>query len=279
MIPTWIGPLIGLVSLSLAVTFFVLARRARLKGPSWAIRSNNLVRGFGSRLPELEILFRKNKVSTLTVSRIAIWNRGAATIDRNDIATADPLRISPTGSARLLDAKLVQVSGDSSQFEAVLNEDGTAAHLRFDFLDRHHGAVVQVIHTGASGADLSVIGTIKGAGAPLERKIRPAYFTMPLIKKYEPRIRRRITILCELTALAIVVVTASSFLLSWLFPSQWAAPQKLWDTFQKTHPFLGGLLTFVAFPLVYFSLFLVLSLVRPTLPVSLMSLVDDPLEQ
>src|SRR5258707_12551413 len=99
MIPPWLGPLIGLISLTLGVIFFSLARRARLKRTAWAIRSNNLVRDFAASLPELEILYRHEKVDTLTVTRIAFWNRGMATIDRNDIASADPLRISPLGDA------------------------------------------------------------------------------------------------------------------------------------------------------------------------------------
>src|SRR5258708_33075831 len=95
----WIGPTIGLVSLSLAITFFLITRRARLKIPSWSSRSTNLVRGFASNLPGLAIFFRNEIVETLTVTRIAFWNRGMATIDRNDIAPSDPVRIVALGTS------------------------------------------------------------------------------------------------------------------------------------------------------------------------------------
>ena len=43
---------------------FRLGRRARLKSPTWAVRSNNLVRDFASRLQGLQILFRNDRVET-----------------------------------------------------------------------------------------------------------------------------------------------------------------------------------------------------------------------
>ena len=235
-------------------------------------------------IPELEILFRKNKVDTLTVSRIAVWNRGAATIDRNDIAVADPLRIGPTGTARLLDVKVVQVCGDSSRFEAMLNGDGTAAHLRFDFLDRDQGAVIQVIHTGASGDDVAVLGTVKGAGTPAKRKIRGAYLPLPTSlefdRKIKPTTRRRITIACELSALAILVITLGMLFAPRLYPTQWAAVKSLWDLFAKRHSIIGEVLTFAAVGVVYASFFILSrgTLLRPMLPAGLMTIADDPLE-
>lgn len=284
MIPPWIGPLIGLISLSLAVTFFILARRARLKRPTWAVRSNNLVRGFASRLPDLEILFRNKKVDTVTVTRIAFWNRGLATIDRNDIAAADPLRIAPHGGTRLLDVRVVQVSGESSRFEAALDGEGKAAYLRFDFLDRDHGAVVQIVHTGASSDDLSVVGTIKGAGTPVRRTTRGAYLPLPTPIEFDRRIkpvtRRLVVLACEVTTLLALVVVLSVLLVRWLYPLQWAPIPQMWVTFEKKHWLLGNLLEWVGTIFAYTCVFILLRvpLMRPMLPVGLMSLVDDPLD-
>lgn len=286
--PGWIGPLIGLVTLSLAIAFFLLGRRARLKGPTWAARSNNLVRGFASALPDLEILFRSEKVDTLTVTRIAFWNRGMATIDRNDIAPADPLRITSIANSRLLDVKVVQVSGEPSRFEAVLSDNGKAAYLRFDFLDHDHGAVVQVVHTGASGADLTVAGTIKGAGAPVKRRVRGVWLPLPTTadfdRKLGPRTRRRIIRACEVVALSSLVVVVASILVAWLYPSQWAPIREMWSAFKMRRSVLAGALEITGMTLGYLMFFILLrssleNLGATMLPVCLMSLVDDPLEK
>jgi hypothetical protein len=287
MNPAWIGPAIGLISLSLAITFFLLGRRARLKGPTWAVRSNNLVRGFASSLPDLEILFRNEKVETLTVTRIAFWNRGRATIDANDIAPADPLRIATLGNSRLLDVKVVQINSGPSKFEALPSADGREALLRFDFLDHDHGAVLQIIHTGPSHTDLTVVGTIKGAGPPVKTGVRGGFLPLPTSAAFDrsirPETRRRIARLCEAVALSCLVAVVSAWLITRLRPLQLAAIVRIWGAFEAQHRVLAGTLKYAAFCFGYLMSFVVVraltDLGAKMLPVGLMSLVDDPLEK
>jgi hypothetical protein len=239
------GPLIGLVGIVLAAAFFMLGRRARLKQPTWAVRSNNLVRNFSSTLPGLDIRFDGKKVETLTISRIAFWSRGMATIDRNDIAPADPLRIVGVGGAQLLDVKLVQVNSEPSQFAAKLNPEGREAHLTFDFLDHDQGAVFQVIHTGTSSNDVTVVGTIKGAGTPVKRRVRrtmlPLFTTPEFDRKLKPRTRRRVTIACEVVAALVLVVVIALSLGPKVYPPLREATEA-WQTFRKAHPIIIGII-------------------------------------
>jgi hypothetical protein len=44
--------------------------------------------------------------------------------------------------------------------------DYETARLRFSFLDHNQGAVIQVVHTGTSSRDVSICGTVVGAGVP-----------------------------------------------------------------------------------------------------------------
>jgi len=286
--PGWLGPIIGLISLSLAITFFLLGRRARLKGPTWAATSNNLVRGFSSSLPELEILFRKEKVDTVTVTRMAFWNRGMATIDRNDIAHADPLRIACGDGIRLLDVKVIQINSEPSRFGAILSDDGKASLLTFDFLDHDQGAVIQVIHTGTGNNDLSILGTIKGAGAPTKRKTRGAYLPLPTTPGFDrslkPTTRRIIIRACETVLIFTVVTFAIGLVLWWLFPFQWTQLRDGWANFRTVHSIIGRTIELSAMTVAYFVFFLVfphtVRLFNSTLlPPGLMSVADDPLEK
>ena len=82
---------LALVSIILAYIFFRKSQRART--PSWAIRTTNLIRDYTSKLSDLEIRYRQQQVKDLSISRVVFWNDGAETIDREDVASTDPVRI------------------------------------------------------------------------------------------------------------------------------------------------------------------------------------------
>ena len=72
---------------------------------------------------------------------------------------------------RILDAKVLQSVNPANQFDVFRNDEGPVVYMKFDFLDRGDGALIQVLHTGSYSSDLSVAGTIKGAGALRKRNI------------------------------------------------------------------------------------------------------------
>jgi hypothetical protein len=52
----------------------------------------------------------ERRVENLSVGRIIIWNRGAETIHRQDIASANPLRILSSAQGSILDAKCLAIN-------------------------------------------------------------------------------------------------------------------------------------------------------------------------
>ena len=83
--PVTQNPLFGLVSLLISVILAVVGivltvRSRRVKRLSWAIRSNNLISGFSTRFPSLEVSYARHKAENLTVSKILFWNDGTETI-------------------------------------------------------------------------------------------------------------------------------------------------------------------------------------------------------
>lgn len=189
---------IALALTSITVAYLLYRRSRRTKDPCWAIRNTTLVEGYGSKLEALTIQYKGDRVEDLSVSRIAFWNDGKATIDRRDIETANPLRITSKGEARILDAKVLVTNSRSSEFGVSLRQDGTAARLDFDYLDQGHGAVLQVVHTGTSFEDLDVVGDIKGAPAVRYKRIKvPRYVPAPMpvyfAARVKPAIARRLS--------------------------------------------------------------------------------------
>jgi hypothetical protein len=112
-----------------------------------------------------------------TITKILFWNDGKETIRLDDIAQEDPLEINVAEDARILDIRAIQRKPPTNGFEVNLSDDQLSATLGFDYIDKDEGAVIQVIHTGRSGKEISLRGRVAGAGNPNYRGFTEA--TMP----------------------------------------------------------------------------------------------------
>lgn len=174
----WYSPIIGLAGLFLAVFSIVLAiifyrRSQRFKEPCWAIKNIVLIEGYSTKISDLEVTYKDQRIENLSVSRIVIWNEGKETIDGKDIAQANPLRISTLDDVHILDAKVIATNNPSSQFDVL--DDEKVALLKFDYIDHKQGGVLQLVHTGNKSTDLILEGDIKGA--KLLRRVKIPIFT------------------------------------------------------------------------------------------------------
>ena len=174
----WYSPIIGLAGPILAVFSIILAiifyrRSQRFKEPSWAIKNLVLIEGYSTKISDLEVTFKDQRIENLSVSRIVFWNEGKETIDSKDIAQANPLRISTIDKVNILDAKVIANNNPSSQFDVL--DDEKVALLKFDYLDHKQGGILQLVHTGNKSTDLILEGDIKGAKLP--RKVGFPIFT------------------------------------------------------------------------------------------------------
>jgi hypothetical protein len=154
----WLGSLIGLVGIGLAIVFaFYVRPRPRL-----ASQVNSLeLLGNNQALPkEIEFFFRGQKVPKVTLSRIAIWNMGNVTFRRDQIVAADPLRIVTSSGSEVLDARILDRTREVNDFSCAVRESRNEVECTFDYLDSRDGASVEVIHTG--DAKLQVVGTLRG---------------------------------------------------------------------------------------------------------------------
>jgi hypothetical protein len=182
----------------IAVSYFFFLRSQRLRKPCWAIRSNNLIENYGSTFSKLEVFYAQNKVENLTVSKFLFWNAGSETIERQHIVTANPLRILGAEGVKLLDVEILAQNNRFSDFAASLSEDNLSVFLAFEYLDRGHGAVLQVTHTGLSSDDIQVEGSIKGVGSVKKKRVKSILLPLPtpvsFDKKIRAPIRRRLSI-------------------------------------------------------------------------------------
>lgn len=176
---SFIGVCLAVVFGSLTILFYLKSRR--IKQPVYAIRSAHLIQNVSERVNRLEVKYAGEIIPNLTSAKIFFWNQGRETIQGSDVAQADPLRIRVAAGLKILEAKVLGSVNSANRCD--VSNDTSAASLTFDFLDYGEGAVIQVLHTGSHPSDLSVTGTIKGAGKVRERSIR-------LFRTRPPRLTR-----------------------------------------------------------------------------------------
>lgn len=168
---------IAVISLVLVVIFYI--RGQKTKKPTFFIRSSNLIADFSSKLAKLQILYNNKGIESLTVSKIAFWNDGAQTIDGGDVAEAEPLRIVLKEGYEILDVSVISTKNEANRFDVAQLEEGNSVKISFDYLDKHEGGVIQLIHTGRGSSDIEILGIVKGFGKPRSRYYyRPAIFEL-----------------------------------------------------------------------------------------------------
>ena len=92
--------------LAIAIVFFVIGlipayyfyrKSIRIKEPVYSIKSVNVISDYASKYENLTVSYKGEKVENFTVSKVLLCNRGAETIDRQDIASSCPRN--PLGGA------------------------------------------------------------------------------------------------------------------------------------------------------------------------------------
>ena len=160
-----------LVIISFIITFlgFILAfifyfKSKKVKKPRLESRSLNLLKESAEKIEGLKITYLNENIPNITITKLAIWNDGNDTINKSDIASADPLLITAKDTVHILEYKIIYQKNECSLFDIEEIESGKKLKVTFDFLDFQDGAVIQLLHTGNSSSDIEFKGTIKGVG-------------------------------------------------------------------------------------------------------------------
>ena len=178
------GLVVGVVGLVVGYVYFLKSKR--VKKPCFELINNNLVEGYSAKLKELNVAYRGRTVENLTVTKIIFWNDGHETINFSDLTVADLLRIECGDEFEILDTTVTQMSKTANQLTCTLLPDLKQAIIQFDYLDKDHGGVIQVIHTGTQSDDIAIVGTIKGV-SQIEGKVSPTVVRIPEFNARIPR--------------------------------------------------------------------------------------------
>jgi len=184
------GNVIGVVGIVLTVIGLYLSFKGwKRKRPTYVIRSNNIFTGLEHTIPDLEVRFPGygSPVKALTVTKVAFWNAGTETINRQDVVKDNPLSLRAKSGVVILSVSILERTMTFNKLECGLNRERTEATITFDYLDHNDGALIQIFHSGTGNDDIQLEGTIKGA-----RSIQRRSIGMPPSRKQLPR---RLTII------------------------------------------------------------------------------------
>lgn len=132
------------------------------KTVSTLCRSYKVIQQGEKGIAGLNVQYRNENISDLTISMYGIWNSGNETIRSDDMVSVDSLRITSSDEkTNILNASVIKVSDDSNLFEIEKVEDESVVKIHFDYAEPKQGAVIQVMHTGDE-KNLIIQGKIKG---------------------------------------------------------------------------------------------------------------------
>ncbi len=158
----------GLAIVGIIVSYYFYIKSKRNKEPVYSIKSVNVISDYSSKYQALKVIYRGSKVENFTVTKILLYNRGAETITKQDIETINHLRIIGKDTTALLDAKILQANNASNNFDVFLDKEPYIEQkakiylIDFDYINKDQGAVIEVIHTGLTSADIVIVGDIIG---------------------------------------------------------------------------------------------------------------------
>lgn len=134
---------------------------------SYRINTYEIVRAGENIIPQFQMLYGEHPIRNLTVSRLVIWNSGNKLLNHSDVVEEKPLSItSSDNGAEILDASIIKRSEESNKF--VISKKGNhCVEIKFDYMDKKDGAIVQILHTGSIN-DFDLGCKIKG-GKKLRR--------------------------------------------------------------------------------------------------------------
>lgn len=201
-----IGTIIALIGITIAV------KSKRMRIPIYAIRTFNLIQEKIQKINDVQIKYKNASINNFSISRVALWNNGKETINRVDIASSDKLRIVPIGDAKLLDAQIIYEKNQINKFSLNLENIEKEIMINFDFFDFKEGIILQVFHTGKSGDDIEIKGTIKGFGMIKKDTIFISKIRKPFEFFDKLKIKYRKTLLAVFCIITPLILIISNFI-------------------------------------------------------------------
>ncbi|MBZ5612832.1 MAG: hypothetical protein LAO23_02395 [Acidobacteriia bacterium] len=162
----YVGPLIGLIGISLALYFH--AQSVQDRKPLYYVGQRATIVDSAVAIPSpLQVLYQGHPIGNTNVVELVLyfWNGGKLPIRKEDVL--EPVAIQ-LASGEILESRALHISRSVTEFEIhpVSESSRNVLPVSFAILEHDDGAAIQIIYAGKSDTAIAVNGTIVGAGNP-----------------------------------------------------------------------------------------------------------------
>jgi len=136
----------------------------------------------------ISVTSKDERIDTLTITKLAFWNKGKATLNKESIAEKDPIHINISNGFKFLDYEL-QYSDKINNITLDLSPNRDIINITFDYFAYNQGFVLKLYHTGLSSSNIILNGSLK-TGNYIERIdpfIGKSYRNNKFIKSYKTK--------------------------------------------------------------------------------------------
>ncbi|PQJ78275.1 hypothetical protein [Polaribacter porphyrae] len=183
---------LGLLGIILAIYFYYKSKKK--KKFYYLIDSYNIISNDAKEVNNLEVFHKKNKISTLTISKILIWNSGNTPVFKKDLPKKNKISIS---SEKIFDFSLMYNSDYDSGL--TLEKNKSSINVDFDYIEANKGFIIKLIHSGESSDSVEISCKIIG-GLPLKKVDQDYLETVSLKSKIKNTIFFLLGLISFLTA-------------------------------------------------------------------------------
>ncbi len=162
----YVGPLIGLTGISLALYFH--AQSVQDRKPLYYVGQRATIVDSAVAIPSpVEVLYRGHPVGNTDVVEVILyfWNGGKLPIRAEDVLEQVTIKLE---SGEILESRILHISRPVTKFEihSIDESSKNLLPMSFGILEHDDGAAIQLIYAGKPDTAITVNGTIVGAGNP-----------------------------------------------------------------------------------------------------------------
>lgn len=150
-----------LAFLGIIVSVYLYFKSKRRKVPIYLIKTFNLVRERVNKLDKVKIVYDERTIKNLSITKISLWNKGNEVINKTDIAPKEPIRVVVDNDFEILDAIISKVKNEANNFSIQISQDKKSVTVDFDYFYTNEGISFEVYHTGTSGKNIKLKGSLK----------------------------------------------------------------------------------------------------------------------
>lgn len=150
-----------LAILSIIVSFYLYFKSKKQKIPTYLIKTFNLLKDRINKIEEVKIKYADKEINTLSITKVAFWNRGNDVINKSDVAPKEPIRIQVDDEFEILNSSIIYKTNDVNNFSLINSPDKKSVIIDFDFLFYGEGITIEIYHTGISNKNIKFIGRLK----------------------------------------------------------------------------------------------------------------------